>query len=768
MRELAQAAPKGSTLWVTGFTGSPDLTDARNWFGGPYNVAIHGAYVDGLGDRNSYYSVAALLPNADGEVRRRKGNFARLLALVADDVPLDAVLGRVSYVLETSPGRTQVGILIDGEDPDAANRDLVDALVTQMAARGMMKADAGGNNAVRYVRLPVGQNQKPRDSGAWAHRLQTWAPDVRLSLDDAAGAFGIDLAQIRDEMGAARAAAGGSGVRLQAQDELLQRLTASILRGEHLHDSINQLAASLVASGTAPGAAVNMLRGMMHASAAPRDERWRARMDDIPRSVSTAQQKYAPPVTIQLLQDEPAAEIAQGVPAASSETPGHLLSVPGALGQAVDWINATSRKPQPLLAVQAALALGSAAMGRRWSTDNDNWPALYLLNVGVSGGGKEHAKHAVETLLEAAGLERLIGVGRFVSESSVVSSLIEKPAQFSVLDEFGKTLQSAAIAQNYADRNTLKALMEVWGRAGGTVRPVAYSTAGLSSRQAEDLAKRMVINPSLTVLAMTTPDTLFAGLTSSAVADGFLNRFITVYADRGRQAARIVQSIEPDAGLIEWLQECAAGAPAGAGNLAALGMPCPHDMKPDPAVLPLDAGARGVFSAMEAALVERMNELDAEGLSEMMTRRTEMAMRLALIVARSSRHAAVTRQDAIWARDYVLHHAEADLSMLRLHLADGPFDQLCKAVSDVVAKAGPKGCTEREINSGCRTWRGANLRMRQDALQVLQTRGEMDLVSIVRRSGAGRPRTAWVAAKFIGKADEANSADKTMTPSSAQ
>jgi len=188
----------------------------------------------------------------------------------------------------------------------------------------------------------------------------------------------------------------------------------------------------------------------------------------------------------------------------------------------------------------------------------------------------------------------------------------------------------------------------------------------------------------------------------------------------------------------------AAAAPAGAGNIAAA-MPCPHDMKPSPVVLPLDAGARGVFSAMEAALVERMNELDAEGLSEMLTRRTEMAMRLALIVARSCRHDAVLRQDAEWARDYVLVHAERDIAQLRTHLADGPFDQLCKALLELVRKAGPRGCTERDINVGCRVWRGAAHRMRQDALQALKARGEMDLVSIQSRSNAGRQRVAWVA-----------------------
>jgi len=444
--------------------------------------------------------------------------------------------------------------------------------------------------------------------------------------------------------------------------------------------------------------------------------------------------------------------------------PAHLLSVPGALGQAVAWVNATSRKPQPMFAVQAALALGSACMGRRWRTDNANWPALYFMNVGPSGAGKEHAKYAVETLLEAAGLARLVGVGRFVSESSVVSSLIDKPAQFSVLDEFGKMLQSASIAQNFADRNTLKALMETWGRADGVLRPAAYSTAGLSSKQAEELAKRLVRKPSLTMLAMTTPETLFEGLTSAAVVDGFLNRFISVHSDRGRQLARTVEAVAPPEELLAWMRDAASAAASG-GNLACLQVA--HDMEPDPKVMALDAGALRVFAELEHHVLQRSNQLDAEGLAEMMTRRTEMAMRLALIVACSCRHSKVMRQDAEWARDYVMTHAERDLSMLRDRLADGVFDKLCKDVSRLVRESGKRGMTERDLNKASRSWRANPLRMREDALRALERRHAIAYTEVENTSGRGRKRFAWVAPGAASSITPTN-ADKTPTHVSPQ
>lgn len=753
LREVASAAPDGCSLWVTAFVGSPNGISPDRWGGRPFDPKTPGD-VDLWANRNSYFSVAALAPDENGELRRRKANFARLLVLVADDATAGQLMSSPSYVLHTSPGKTQVGVLLDPEDPDCMDLALIDRLMHAMAGKGLVGMDKHGNNAARYVRLPVGQNQKQRDSGPFNCWLEQWSPSIRLSLDDAAAVFGIDL----DACRAAPSAAGGGERADGEQSDKVRAATAAIIRGEGLHDNINLIAASMVASGAAGGAVVNMLRALMDQSAAARDERFADRYADIPRAVASAQDKFRRPIEIMLLADAP-----EPMPAGklATETPPNLLTIPGMLGDAVTWINATARKAQPMLAVQAALALGSAVTGRRYRTTNGNWSMLYLLNVAQSGGGKEHAKYAVETLLEAAGLDQLIGAGRFASESGVLSSLIEKPAQFSVLDEFGKMMQSAAVAQNFADRNTLKALMEVWGRADGVVRPVAYSTAGMSSRHAEDLAKRLVRKPSLTMLAMTTPETLFGGVTSSAVADGFLNRFLTVHADRGRQIARTVEAIDPPARLIEWMAEAHAG-PARMGNMA--GMPVPHDAEPTPMVMEFDAGARAAFSWLEQVVFDRSNELDAEGLAEMLTRTTEIAMRVALIVSVSMGAQNVCAHAAQWACDYVLHHTERNLSVLRERLADGPFDALCKDIRRIVHAAGQRGATERDLDKASRTFRSSPERMRVDALASLQRRDEITLVEITTPGGRGRKRRAYIGAD---QAKNADNADKTPTGMSA-
>lgn len=69
-------------------------------------------------------------------------------------------------------------------------------------------------------------------------------------------------------------------------------LVKSIIAGDALHDNTLSLAAKLVRSGMGEGAAVNFLRDLMDNSAAPHDERWQTRYNDIPRIVDSAGAKY--------------------------------------------------------------------------------------------------------------------------------------------------------------------------------------------------------------------------------------------------------------------------------------------------------------------------------------------------------------------------------------------------------------------------------------------------------------------------------------------
>jgi len=279
---LAESAAEGTFLWTNAFTGDPGLPHAP-WGGSKY--LPEQSDVDSLVNRNTYYSVAALRPQ-NGVVRRKNDYFDRLLVLVADDPDITKLNGEASFIIETSPGNYQVGLFISSSDPMAADINYVNGLLSAMASVGLMPVDASGNNAVRYCRLPVGQNQKPKNNN-FQHVLKEWNPEAEYSLIEAAEVFGVTFDSVEDVI--------ASGSTYEPQDKKIEDLIDNIITGESLHHSLIRLAGSLVASGLHPGAVTNVLRSLMERSARKiKDYKtWKERYDYIPEAVRSAE-KFAP------------------------------------------------------------------------------------------------------------------------------------------------------------------------------------------------------------------------------------------------------------------------------------------------------------------------------------------------------------------------------------------------------------------------------------------------------------------------------------------
>lgn len=285
----------GEFGWVCHFRADPSTPEPGKWAGRSYKgQPAQAATIDRATQDNTYFCTAVLRATEDGEIVRRKDAFVRLAVLVLDDVQLSDVTG-YSYAIQTSPGKFQVGIFLDGEDPDARNRHLVDRVMSALASRGRSN-DASGNACCRYTRLPVGANTKPRAAGVWQVQLESWSPNVRWSLEDACAAVGIDLDALRSsEVAKPNSTSTGNG---NHAGEMIAGLVDPNLGARAYHDSITRLAASLVAGGMFPGAAVEHLYSLMDAAKpdmrnAEEYRRWEARRAEIPRAVKSAE-KFAP------------------------------------------------------------------------------------------------------------------------------------------------------------------------------------------------------------------------------------------------------------------------------------------------------------------------------------------------------------------------------------------------------------------------------------------------------------------------------------------
>jgi hypothetical protein len=303
--------------WTTSFRADPNAADVTMWGGKAWRATeAQQRLINSRSEDNNFFCVSAMRGK---EIARRKAHFDRLCVLVADDADMNGLGAHPSYVIETSPGKFQIGCLIDADDPDARDPALIDRIMQAMALDGLVKADASGNNLIRYVRLPQGANTKKRPSGAFAAQLRQFDAQRVYSLDDACMVFGINLDLLRSD----------TVVPLRRElkprsnaAQLVEALVTPNLDERSYHDPLLKLTARLTSEGVRPDTTVEMVTGLMQAGKpadGPELRRWEARVQEIPRLVHGAQ-KFAP---------EPAFE------------PGELIRTANDVGREyedIDWI----------------------------------------------------------------------------------------------------------------------------------------------------------------------------------------------------------------------------------------------------------------------------------------------------------------------------------------------------------------------------------------------------------------------------------------------
>ena len=187
LRSVFRGIKADETAWTCAFSASPS-SGAATWCGAP----LMGCPAPERGEMNAYFSVSAIRPDANGEVRRNLAHFSRLFAVVIDDADPETLPIPPTWVLETSRPNghlnTQVGYRLACPVEDLTLASRVHAALSRA---GHIPADRSGNNPVRYVRLPVGSNTK--HDPPHLCRLVVWRPELAVSVEDFVRAFNLDL-----------------------------------------------------------------------------------------------------------------------------------------------------------------------------------------------------------------------------------------------------------------------------------------------------------------------------------------------------------------------------------------------------------------------------------------------------------------------------------------------------------------------------------------------------------------------------------------------
>jgi hypothetical protein len=198
---------------VTGFEDPPDSglsdTDAdsnamsrRRWGGSAYGKWGR-RILKTPRLKNTFYTVSTFFPDQEGKSRRRKSLHLASYVIVIDDVGTgkgakvepDKLVLEPSYLLETSKDNFQAGYLLsEPVENGGIFSGVLDALVVQgISADGK---DPGMKGVTRYVRLPIGINNKEKYDEDFEVKLHTWNPLRRYGLKDFCAAWNVDLEKV--------------------------------------------------------------------------------------------------------------------------------------------------------------------------------------------------------------------------------------------------------------------------------------------------------------------------------------------------------------------------------------------------------------------------------------------------------------------------------------------------------------------------------------------------------------------------------------------
>ena len=299
-----------------------------------------------------------------------------------------------------------------------------------------------------------------------------------------------------------------------------------------------------------------------------------------------------------------------------------------------------------------------------------------------------------------------------------------------VFDEFGVTLQDVNGRNASSPAASIrKFLLAIYDQANSVFDGRIYASA--ETKKVDDPIK----GPALTVLGMTTPETLYAGLSQQSIADGFINRFVFV---SGKPPSDIKPPAlhrlhTPPELMVKALQEADLSFPKPAGNLGV-----------GKVVVEFDGGQEGdAYALWSEVFLWQHSPVWDETERNINGRAAENTIRLATIraVSRSASKPLVTAEDVAWGWAIVHASIQVVTRGAEKHMSASPAEALRKSITAALQDA--SGYTlplsKLMVRKGVS---GADHHALKSALQWLIDSGEISEIS-GRKSLAKGAKFRW-------------------------
>jgi hypothetical protein len=407
-----------------------------------------------------------------------------------------------------------------------------------------------------------------------------------------------------------------------------------------------------------------------------------------------------------------------------------LYDVPGAMALWLEYCAATSISPQPFLALAAGIAAMGALGGRKYRTGTDLRSNFFVVGIGESASGKDHARRCVKKAFAKAGLTKYLGGEDIASGTAMITALTRHPCMLFQIDEFGDWLGEVLGAKSAPHKKQIsQKFRTLYSSANSMITGVEYADQSKIGKPRED-----IYEPHACLFGTATPKQYWRALQASSLEDGLAARFMTFITPDPHPDHQRPALIDPPAALVEAFQAIAAGVQNGTGGNLAGEMIA--GVQPEPYTVPMTDDAQEAFDELGRHQLRRLRSGTGSDMTSIVGRLRENATKLALLraISRNASAPVMELSDMAWGQALAEHCTDTLVREAGDNVADSEYEKKVARAKNIIRRFGP--VTERDL------WqRGFKVaeREKREILDSLARGGDIEIQEYPAGPKGGRP-----------------------------
>ncbi len=396
-----------------------------------------------------------------------------------------------------------------------------------------------------------------------------------------------------------------------------------------------------------------------------------------------------------------------------------MLWIPGYVGNVIDFTMHNAPYPNLPLAFCGAMALQSYLASRKVCEPGGLRPNLYLLALGISGGGKAYPRKVNAHILRQIGHENALG-NQIASGAGLEDAMFLNRKMIFQTDEIDNMMHAISSSNDPNYMALLAMILQIYSEA---------DEAHSMRVKAGNAPRGCIDQPGLVILGNATPDGFFDSMSVKLLTNGLFSRSIIIDVNnRGRRCpSRDVSTMPKEfIDIARWWSEFnPAPVNPETGNKPNL-----NDTNPTLYLVPVDTDGETIMNAFGNLADDEYDAAAKSGdpvRAAVWTRAYENAMRMALVYACSKNHLApvIDRDATLWASNFETHVVRRMLFLARKGVAENPFHRDCLKMKKALRSVPLRTLAHRDA---MQAMKNLNKKTFRDMMETLVEQGAVAVV----------------------------------------